>query len=212
MTIVLIILLSVGLPVRAAEAPFPDAGTLKQIRLGEVVSETVAVDKGAAVRMTLMIHAPVEAIWATVYSCEFAFIFLDGLEVCEVLQNSELDTLTRQVVNKGWPIPRQDYSFYTHRTPFTRVDVQLAEGNLKILAASWDFIKMPEAVIVIYQVHIQPAFPAPRFLVRRTMNRGMLGLLACVRALAGGSGSAEREKQDLDQCPGDVSIRREIAH
>ncbi|MCH8057994.1 MAG: hypothetical protein IIB78_09010, partial [Proteobacteria bacterium] len=87
--------------------------------------------------------------------------------------------------------------------PYTRADIQLGEGKLKFMQASWEYINLPEAVLVVYKVRLQPGFPAPRFLVRRVLKRGMTQLLACVRGLAGGSGSAQREKEDLDHCPGD---------
>ena len=192
---------------QAREAAFPDLETMSHLRLGEIVVELTHVDqKGGAVRASLMIWAPVEDIWATVYSCENAFIFLEGLEVCEVLENDGTDTVTRQVINKGWPVPKQDYSFRTHRIPFTRSDIKLVEGTLEFMQASWEYITMPDAVVVIYQVRLQPDFPSPRFLVRRALKKGTPGLLACIRALAGGSGSAEQENKDFDQCPGDIEL------
>jgi hypothetical protein len=204
-TLALVSLLLAPLLSQAREASLPDLETMSRLRLGEIVAEPTQVDeKGGAVKASLMIWAPVKDIWSIVYSCENAFIFLAGLEVCEVLEDDGVDTVTRQVINKGWPVPRQDYSFRTHREPYTRSDIQLLEGTLKIMQASWEYIKMPEAVVVIYKVRLQPEFPAPRFLLRRTLKNGTAGLLACVRGLAGGSGSAEREKEDLDQCPGDI--------
>ena len=200
-------LLLAPLILQAREAAFPDLETMSHLRLGEIVVELIHVDqKGGAVRASLMIWAPVEDIWATVYSCENAFIFLAGLEVCEVLENDGTDTVTRQVINKGWPVPKQDYSFHTHRIPFTRSDIKLVEGTLEFMQASWEYITMPDAVVVIYQVRLQPEFPSPRFLVRRALKKGTPGLLACIRALAGGSGSAEQENKDFDQCPGDIEL------
>ena len=190
---------------QAREAPLPDPETMSRLRQGEIVAESILRDqKGGAVKASLMIRAPVEDIWATVYSCENAFIFLAGLEVCEVLEDDGMLTVTRQVINKGWPVPRQDYTFRTLREPYIRADIQLVAGKLKFMRASWEYIKMPEAVVVLYTVRLQPDFPAPRFLLRRTLKKGMTQLLACVRGLSGGSGSAEREKEDLDHCPGDI--------
>jgi hypothetical protein len=204
-TFALVFLLLAPLLSQARETPLPDLETMSRLRLGEIVAESIRVDeKGGAVMASLMIWAPVKDIWATVYSCENAFIFLADLEVCEVLEDNGDDIVTRQVINRGWPVPRQDYTFRTHRVPYTRADIQLVEGTLNFMQASWEYINMPEAVVVIYKVRLQPDFPAPRFLVRRTLKNGANQLLACVRALAGGSGSAEREKEDLDHCPGDI--------
>jgi hypothetical protein len=190
---------------QARETPLPDLEIMNRLRLGEIVTEVTRADeKGGAVKASLMMWAPVKDIWATVYSCENAFIFLADLEVCEVLEDHGEDVVTRQVINRGWPVPRQDYTFRTHRVPYTRADIQLVEGTLKFMQASWEYINMPEAVVVIYKVQLQPDFPAPRFLVRRTLKNGAHELLACIRGLVGGSGSAEREKEDLDHCPGDI--------
>jgi hypothetical protein len=190
---------------RADEAPLPDLETMERLRLGEIVSEPTQMEgNGGGFTATLMMWTPVEKIWATVYSCENAFIFVEGLEVCEVLEENERFTVTHQIVNKGWPVPKQDYSFQTERSPYTRADIQLVEGNLKMMQASWEYINMPEAVVVRYQLQIELGFPAPRFMVRRSLNKGMKRLLTCIRALSGGSGSREREQEELDRCPGDI--------
>jgi hypothetical protein len=207
-TPVLLALLLAPLILQAREAALPDLETMSRLRLGEIVVEPTHVEqKGGAIMASLMIWAPVEDIWATVYSCENAFIFLEGLEICEVLEDDGVNTVTRQVIDKGWPVPKQDYSFSTHRIPFTRSDIQLVEGTLEFMQASWEYINMPEAVVVIYRVRLQPDFPSPRFLVRRALRKGTPGLLACMRALAGGSGSAEQENKDFDRCPGDIDHR-----
>ena len=204
-TFALVALLLAPLMSRAREASLPDLETMSRLRLGEIVVESTAVDdNGAAVEASLMMWAPVKDIWAIVYSCENAFIFLAGLEVCEVLEDEGVDVVTRQVINETWPAPKQDFIFRTHHEPYTRADIQLVEGTLKFMQASWEYINMPEAVVVKYKVRLQPDFPAPRFLVRRALKNRTNGLLACVRGLAGGSGSVEREKEDLDQCPGDI--------
>ena len=191
--------------IRAEEAPLPDLETMERLRLGEIVSEPIQSEgHGGGVTATLMMWTPVEEIWATVYSCENAFIFVEGLELCEVPEDNEDFTITHQIVNKGWPVPRQDYSFRTERWPYTRAEVELVDGNLKMLKASWDFYITPEVVVVRYRLQIELGFPAPRFMVQRSLSKGTTRLLACIRALAGGSGSPEREQEELDQCPGDA--------
>jgi hypothetical protein len=190
---------------QAREAPLPDPETMRRLGLGEIVTESARIDeKGGAVEAIVMIWAPVEDIWATIYSCESAFIYLKGLRVCEVLEDDGVDTLTHHVLKQGWHVPRQDYNFRTHRAPFTRADISLVEGNLKSMNASWEYIGLPEAVVVIYKVRVQPGFPVPRLLVRRSLKKGTQQLLACVRGLSGGSKSPRQEAKDLDRCPGDI--------
>lgn len=207
--LVVVPLLLAPVSLAAHDTDLPDPQIMNRLRLGEIVAESIRVDEpGGAVEASLMIWAPVEAIWATVYSCENAFIFMAGLKVCAVLEDDGVDTVTRQVIKKGWLVPRQDYTFRTHRAPYTRADIHMIEGKLKFMRASWEYIIMQDVVVVIYKVRLKPNFPAPRFLVRNALKKGMSKLLACVRGLAGGSKSPVQEKQDLDHCPGDIEQAR----
>jgi len=181
----------------------PDPVTLERLKSGEVILETTRTDEsGGAAKIVVFIQAPVEAIWDVIYSCENAFIFLEGLKLCEVLEQTSDYTVTRQVVKKGWLIPTQDYSFRTEREPFKHAEFRLVEGNLKAMEGSWDFIAMPDGVVVLHEIRIQPGVPAPRFIVRRLMRKGMPEMIACMRALAGGSGNADMKTRDLAMCPG----------
>jgi hypothetical protein len=71
------------------------------------------------------------------------------------------------------------------------------------MEGSWDFIAMPEGVVVIHEIRIKPDMPVPRFVVRRLMRRGMPEMIACIRGLAEGSVSPELEARDLGFCPGE---------
>ncbi len=201
----LVILLLAPIFLQAHEVTFPDMETLNRLRLGEIVTAPVRVDEeGVAIKASLMIRAPVEDIWATVYSCEYAFIFLDGLEVCEVPEDDGVDTVTHQIINEGWPVGRQEYTFWTHRAPYTRADIRMVEGKMKFMHAGWDYIKLPDSVVVTYTVRLKPNFPIPQFLLRHSLKSGMIELLACVRGLVGGSGNVGQEEEDLGRCPGDI--------
>jgi hypothetical protein len=199
----LLLLICISPHAAAREAQLPDPETLQRLRAGEVRQETTRTNEsGGAARFFILIQAPVEAIWDVIYSCENAFIFLDGLKLCEVLEQTSEYTITRQVVKKGWLIPRQDYSFRTLREPFKHAEFELVEGNLEVMEGSWEFIVMPQGVVVIHEIRIKPEVPAPRFVVRRLMKKGMPEMLAGIRGLAGGSVSADQKIADLDLCPG----------
>ena len=204
--LLLLLTLCISQHAPAREAQLPDPGTLQHLRNGEVILESTRTDEsGAAAKIILFIEAPAEAIWDVIYSCENAFIFLEGLKLCEVLEQTSEYTITRQVVKKGWLIPKQDYAFRTLREPFKRAQFQLVEGNLKVMEGSWEFIAMPDGVVVIHEIRIQPEVPAPRFVVKRLMRRGMLEMMACIRGLAGGSGSAAGKTRDLGMCAGEMN-------
>jgi len=202
----LLLLLSMSPDAPAREAQLPDPETLQRLRAGEVILQTTRTDEsGGAARIVIFIQAPVEAIWEVIYSCENAFIFLDGLKLCEVLEQTSEYTITRQVVKKGWLIPKQDYAFRTLREPFKRAEFELVEGNLKVMEGNWQFIVMPGGVVVTHEIRVQPEVPAPRFIVRRLMSKGMLEMMACIRGLAGGSVNPDQETRDLGFCPGELN-------
>ena len=187
----------------AREVQLPDPVTLERLKAGEVILETTRTDEsGGAAKIAVFIQAPVEAIWDVIYSCENAFIFLEGLKLCEVLEQTSDYTITRQVVKKSFLIPTQDYSFRTVQEPFKHAEFRLVEGNLKVMKGSWDFIAMPDGVVVLHEIQIQPAVPAPRFIVRQLMRKGMPEMIACMRGLAGGSVNADMKTRDLAKCPG----------
>ena len=186
----------------AREAQLPDPDTLRQLRTGEILLENTRTDEaGVAMQVLIFMQTQVEKIWEVIYSCENAFIFLDGLKLCEVLEDDGLITLTRQVIKTGWLVPLQDFTFRTLRVPFKHVEIQRIEGKPEIIEGSWDFIAMPQGVVVIYEIRIKPDVPAPRFIVRRIMRRGILEMISCIRGLAGGSVTAEIETRDLGFCP-----------
>jgi ribosome-associated toxin RatA of RatAB toxin-antitoxin module len=185
----------------AADGPDPE--TLGMLLAGEIVAfDTKSDESGASARMQLLVQAPPQAIWNVIISCELAFVFVDGLTHCEVLEEAGDRALVHQVVKRGWPIPTQDFTFESLRQPYSEIEFRLVEGNLKAMEGYWRFTVRPEGTLVDYQVRIQPEIPAPRFIVRRNIRKGMPDLLACVRGLAGGSGEDSRAEADLDRCPG----------
>jgi hypothetical protein len=106
------------------------------------------------------------------------------------------------VIDKSWLLPRQDFVFESLREPFREIHVRLLEGNLDALEGHWTFRPVAEGTVVDYEVHVEPSFPAPDFLVRRNISRDMPDLLACVRALAGGSGDEALTRGDRARCAG----------
>jgi len=176
-----------------------------RLRSGEIVTrETDSDAAGASGRMQLLVRAPARAVWDVIVSCELAFAFVQGLQSCEVLGDSGNRVEVHQVVKQSWLIPTYDFVFESLRQPYERIDVRLLDGNLKALEGSWSFRETAEGTLVDYRIRIQPSLPAPRFIVRRNINRGMPDMLACIRGLARGSGSAGLEQQDLGRCPGRV--------
>lgn len=186
-----------------------DSGTLERLQGGEIIAgETDSGGAGASGRMQLLVRAPARAIWDVIVSCELAFTFVQGLQACEVVEEGGGRAVVHQVVNQSWLIPTYDFVFESLRRPYERIDVRLLHGNLKALDGAWVFRETDEGTLVDYRIRIQPSLPAPRFIVRRNISRGMPDMLACIRGLARGSGPEELERQDLGRCPGPVPVVR----
>lgn len=152
--------------------------------------------------MQAIIDAPVESIWDVIVSCELSFVFVDGLEKCELIESSGDRALVHQVVDKGWLVPTQDFIFESLREPHQSIRFQLVEGNIKAMQGQWEFKQLQQGILVDYRIRVQPKFPVPGFIVSYVMRKGMPDLIACIRGLAGGSGSAYNEKSDLGRCRG----------
>jgi ribosome-associated toxin RatA of RatAB toxin-antitoxin module len=152
--------------------------------------------------MQMLVRAPAQAVWAVIVSCELAFRFVDGLQRCEVLEDTGDRALVHQVVDRGWLTPRLDFVFESLRQPWTQIGFRLVEGNLKAMEGTWRFEETASGTLVDYEVRLRPQAPVPGFLVRRNIGRTMPDLLACVRGLAEGSSPDERGQRDLARCAG----------
>ena len=193
-------------PLRADRAPFdlPEQASLEKLRAGEWIVESDSTeDHWAAAWVVVFIPAPLERIWNTIINCRDAFVFVDGLEFCEVLEERGDFARTRQVLDKGWTVPQLDLTFETYREPYEYMDFNMVEGNLKIMKGSWDFRRLEDGTLVRYSLIIQPKFPAPRWLVRRNMKKDLPRMMRCIRSLVIDDPPNEEILQDRQQCPGE---------
>ena len=178
---------------------------LARLQKGEILHEYTRRDEpGGSIRAEILIRAELQATWDLLTGCGQAFVFLDGLEVCEILEMSTEKARIHQVADPGILAPEQDYIYQTEFQPLSRMDFKLVEGSLDALEGSWQFFEVSEGVVIIYDMHVQPGLPVPRFLVRGSIRRTITNMLACVRGLVQGSLDAESLRHDLDRCPGDT--------
>jgi hypothetical protein len=131
-------------------------------------------------------------------------VFVNGLKQCEVIEDRGDRALIRQVVKPSWLVPRQEFVFESLREPYREIRFGLVEGNLRAMEGSWRFTATPDGLLVDYSIRVRPALPVPGFIVSWVMRRGMPDLIACIRGLAGGSGSPDGQRDDLERCRGDA--------
>jgi ribosome-associated toxin RatA of RatAB toxin-antitoxin module len=172
---------------------------------GGILHEYARMDEsGGAIQAKILIRTKMENVRAILQGCGKAFIFVDGMEQCEIVERTEDHTLIRQVVDTGLLAPTLRYSYESKNRTFPDMDFKLVEGNLRALEGGWEFVDVEEGVLVTYKMRVQPGFPIPRFIVRMSLRRMIPDMLACIRGLVDGSGSSGQKLKDLDRCPGSI--------
>jgi hypothetical protein len=189
---------------QAGDGALPGAGQMARLQAAEVLLENVLTDEsGGAARARILIHTRVENIWAQLVSCEKAFEYVDGLKYCEEIEQAPERARLRQSVKKHWLVPRMDFTVEFIRKPYASIEFRQVEGELDLLEGRWLFqsVPGPDAVLVTHEIRVKPRIPVPRWLVRRSIRKDIPDMLACLRSLAGGSGSGERAAADREKCP-----------
>lgn len=181
---------------------------MQRLQAGEILVQTIHQDKsGGAARVSGLFRAGAEDIWNVIGYCKNEFIYVRGLEVCEVLVPGLQYIKKHHRVKNNWFTPTLDFVFEARRTSKTHGDFNLVEGDLKVMEGQWDFQLAPggEGLVVSHDIRIQSKLPAPRWLMRRVLKKDLPDMLACVRGMAGASGNADLLARDLERCPGDTS-------
>lgn len=181
---------------------------LQRLQSGEILAQTIHSEKsGGAARVTALFRAQAEDIWNVIGYCKNEFIYVRGLELCEVLVPGLQYIKKHHRVNNNWYTPTIDFVFEARRTSPTHGDFNLVEGNLKVMEGQWDFqpLESGDGLVVSHDIRIRSRFPAPRWLVRRVLKGDLPNMLACIRGMAGASVTVEQSAADLARCPGDVN-------
>ncbi len=180
---------------------------MARLRNGEILVENIRTgEPGGATRVQALMYSDVRELWGFVASCDSVFKYAKGMRECTLLymeHGTDSDTSRiRQIVDKGWVVPRIEYIIEVRRQPPDRIDFKLIEGNLQVLEGGWRFNVLPDeqGIVVTYEVRVQPGFPAPRWLIRRSMRKDAPDMLACLRGLTRGSGEFPSSR-DLKRCP-----------
>ena len=196
-----------GTQLTAADSP-DIVDDIERLKRGEILVQTIHKEQsGGAARVTALFYSDEESIWNTIGYCENEFIYVRGLELCEVLVPGLQYIKKHHRVNNNWYTPTIDFVFEASRNSPTLGEFGLVEGNLKVMEGQWLFQPLPDqsAIVVTHDIRIRSKFPAPRWLVRRVLKKDLPDMLACVRGLAQASGDGQRVADDLERCPGDTT-------
>lgn len=186
-----------------------DSGELDKLVEGKVLVLKSHSDKpGGTVRVQALAHVPAQDVWDVIVSCQRSFDFVNGLQSCEVIEDSGARALLHQVTKQGWPAPTLDFIFESLRQPYSAIDFKLVQGNLEAMEGSWRFINTAEGLLLDYQIRIKPELSVPDFMVSSSLRKRSPDMVACIRGLAGGSGSDKLERSDLKRCPGEAAANR----
>ncbi len=184
-------------------ADVPDPDELSKLIAGKVlVLDSRSEKPGGTVRVQALAQVSAEDVWKVIVSCSQSFVFVNGLQRCEVIEDSGERALVRQVTRQGWPAPVLDYIYESLREPYSTIRFALVQGNLKAMEGDWRFVNTPNGLLLDYEIRIKTELAVPDFLVSRALRKNSPDLVACVRGLAGGSGSEKLQSRDLKRCPG----------
>lgn len=206
-TLALMLCTFIGMQPFAAASTY-GADDMERLKRGDILLQTIHGDKsGGAARVTALFHAASNEIWDTIGYCKNEFIYVRGLELCEVLVPGLQFIRKHHRVNNNWYTPTIDFTFEATRTSPTHGEFRLVGGDLKVMEGQWDFQPLADSgtIIVTHDIRIRSRLPAPRWLVRRVLKGDLPDMLACVRGLTRASGNDRLLAGDLARCPGDTS-------
>jgi len=176
----------------------------RDLMAGEAVVEyTRTEESGGAARVSVIMRTPAERLWAVLLSCDRSFDYVDGMRACKVLEQGLHHERIRQAVKKTWFLPQLDYVIEFERQPWSVIDFHRVEGDLKLLQGGWRFRDLSDGagLLVSHEIRVQPNFPVPRWLVRRTLANDLPDMLRCLRYLAAGSFDPAQAVADQRACP-----------
>jgi hypothetical protein len=185
-----------------------DADDLARLKRGEILLQTVHAEKsGGAAQVTALFHTSVDAIWDVIGYCKNEFVYVRGLELCELVKPGLAVMQKHHRVNNNWYTPTLDFTFEATRVSPNHGEFRLVGGDLKVLEGQWIFETLADSdsVIATHEIRIRSRLPAPRWLVRRILKNDLPDMMACVRGLARASGDDDRLADDLKRCPGDTT-------
>ena len=163
------------------------------LEAGRIEARTGRAGSGIAASTAALIDAPVDVIWSALRKCEIAPEYVSNVVSCEsieVLDDGRAELFT-QTIKPIFFIPRFDHVFRLDYRPPERIDVSGVSGPLEHMQGSWWLLPQPNGgVLLLHDLEVDPAFPAPRFLLRATMRKELTSIMEAVRSVSEEQASA----------------------
>ena len=133
---------------------------------------------------TQRIHAPREAVWAVLTSCDEQLGMVPGLTACEVIDTAPDGSwqLIRQAVDYSWLVPKVTYVLRARYDYPAHIDIERESGDLRMLKSTWNLEADGEFTVVSYSLEVNCGFWVPRWLVRVALKHDMPKMLGALRA------------------------------
>jgi hypothetical protein len=178
-----------------------------RLKRGDILLNTIHSDKsGGAVRVTALFFSSAQAVWDVIGYCRNEFIYLRGLKFCEMLKGDQFQMTKHHRLRSNWYTPTLDFTFDANRDSGGYGEAHLVGGDLDVLEGQWKLVPFEgeNSIVVTHEIRIQPKIPVPKWVIRRSLKNDLPGMLACIRGLAGASGSNGHIEGDLKRCPGEI--------
>jgi len=175
-----------------------DQTVQQELAAGQVAVRVLFEDDEARMRVhaAVRIHASPDTVWGVLTDCDHAASFIPGVKRCHRLKSAPDGSwdIVEQEAKYSWLMPsitsvvRADY-----KRP-ERIDFKQISGDLKAEDGYWMLVDPPstpstgdspdarESTTVEYELHVEPGFWIPRFLLRHSLRTELPAVLKAVRA------------------------------
>lgn len=158
-------------------------GPAKAQTSGEPWVETSDAGGGALrIRAHIQIDAPATAIWSILVACEKAPKVIPHLEACILRERDPAGRwdVREHVINPPL-LPRIRTIVRNDFTPPKRLDFKLVGGDMRRSDGAWILEPLGRGTKLSYEAIVQTAFPAPQFIVSRSIHSDFPQMLRNVR-------------------------------
>jgi len=180
-------LLLLALPERAAASDAPSPGWLRRIERGDVALE-IRPDpggRGGGVRAMIDIAAPPDAVWRTILDCERAARMTPSVKRCTVLSRdaSGRGETREHVVKWSFLLPALHSVSRLDLDPQRRIAFRCVGGDIKDCEGQWLLEPLDDgkATRVTYENRARAPFGMPSGLATLAMRRDVPAALRALR-------------------------------